>query len=907
MADKGRRTELIGGGGLTRFSSRLDRLSHVYLKDRLVGATEYCRIAGYFRSSIFDLVNEEIDSIPKVRIVCNSDLDVRDIQASKLAREQMLKERWNEVDDELETFIRRPRYQRLYDLLKKGNVEVRVVSRADAPFLHGKAGVIRRPEGASAFMGSLNETREGWAENYELVWEDTSQDGVEWVSEEFEHLWAKGKPLPDAIIEEIGRSARKQQVALADLRPEEIGPAALVEAPIYRRGEDLKPWQRAFVEMFLQHREIYGKCRLLLADEVGVGKTLSLAGAALVSSLLGDGPALILCPATLCLQWQTELSDKLGIPSAVWLSSKKVWLDHKGHEIKTRGPQDVTRCPFQIAIVSTGLIVHGAEESEVLKSARLGTLILDEGHKARRSAILGGDRDKPNNLLTFMLHTAKNARHVLIGTATPIQTDVRELWDILEILNRSADHVLGRSNSLWRDADKAIPIITGQIGIEDENEAWELLRNPLPPRQEEDPLFDSVRTDLNIRNDIFFCDKPLIDVDAFTRQSLNIALTDTSDGLSFFRKNNPIVRHVVLRRRSTLEDKGLLPCIAVDIWPMAGNAGPMFDGFGLQTSSEFDMAYEAVEKFTDALAKRKKSAGFMRNLLRQRICSSYASGLSTAEKLLESRSLNGDEADQYDLTLDFADIIDEEVTYLEQIRHHLSSKPTDPKLEAVRHFLIDRGWLGLGCIAFSQYYDTAYWVAENLAVQLADETVAVYAGAGKSGVFLKGDWRSADREKIKKAVREREIRLVIATDAACEGLNLQTLGTLINIDLPWNPSRLEQRIGRIKRFGQLRDRVDMLNLVYAGTVDEKVYRTLSSRMKDRYDIFGSLPDVIEDEWIEDIEHLDEYLRQFTERKKRANAFDIRYGETVDPEGPGWELCEKVLARSDVIERLSRGW
>lgn len=91
----------------------------------------------------------------------------------------------------------------------------------------------------------------------------------------------------------------------------------------------------------------------------------------------------------------------------------------------------------------------------------------------------------------------------------------------------------------------------------------------------------------------------------------------------------------------------------------------------------------------------------------------------------------------------------------------------------------------------------------------------------------------------------------MATDAACEGLNLQTLGTLINIDLPWNPSRLDQRIGRIKRFGQRRDRVDMLNLVYHGsekpTVDEKVYAKLSARMKDRYDIFGTLPDVIEDD------------------------------------------------------------
>ena len=78
---------------------------------------------------------------------------------------------------------------------------------------------------------------------------------------------------------------------------------------------------------------------------------------------------------------------------------------------------------------------------------------------------------------------------------------------------------------------------------------------------------------------------------------------------------------------------------------------------------------------------------------------------------------------------------------------------------------------------------------------------------------------------------------------------------------------LEQRIGRIKRIGQTRDRVDMLNLVYHDTNDEKVYGVLSKRMKDRYDLFGSLPDTIEDDWIEDVEHLEEHLRQFTERKR----------------------------------------
>ena len=182
--------------------------------------------------------------------------------------------------------------------------------------------------------------------------------------------------------------------------------------------------------MFLQHRETYGKARLLLADEVGVGKTLSLATSAMISALMDDGPVLILCPSTLTLQWQVELTDKLGIPSAVWLSTKKVWIDPKGHIIKIRGPEDIARCPFRIAIVSTGLIFHESEERQQLLERRYGTVVLDEAHKARRRRGLGEKEQESNNLLAFMLQIGPRTKNLLLGTATPIQTEVYELWDL---------------------------------------------------------------------------------------------------------------------------------------------------------------------------------------------------------------------------------------------------------------------------------------------------------------------------------------------------------------------------------------------------------------------------------------------------------------------------------------------
>jgi len=255
-----------------------------------------------------------------------------------------------------------------------------------------------------------------------------------------------------------------------------------------------------------------------------------------------------------------------------------------------------------------------------------------------------------------------------------------------------------------------------------------------------------------------------------------------------------------------------------------------------------------------------------------------------------------------------------EVNCLKEIERQLSRpEAVDSKLNTLKWFLTEfrtdgKTWLEHGCIIFTQYYDTAEWIAKELAKSIQGEVVAVYAGVGKSGLFREMQFNNVEREVIKAAVRTREIRLVVATDAACEGLNLQTLGTLINMDLPWNPSRLEQRLGRIKRFGQSRKFVDMLNLVYSETQDEKVYNVLSERLRDTYDIFGSLPDTIDDDWIKDEEELKERMNEYIhERKKAQDAFSVKYRGTIDPAAHLWERCASVLSRSDIVRKLSEPW
>ena len=259
------------------------------------------------------------------------------------------------------------------------------------------------------------------------------------------------------------------------------------------------------------------------------------------------------------------------------------------------------------------------------------------------------------------------------------------------------------------------------------------------------------------------------------------------------------------------------------------------------------------------------------------------------------------------LQLDKTENSAEERAVLERMIDRLEKITEDPKMQAVVHYLDKEQWRTYGVIIFSQYYDTARWVADELAARYPDEAVGLYAGAGRSRLYQKGDSVHIQRETLKKMVAEHETSLMVATDAACEGLNLQTLGALINMDLPWNPTRLEQRLGRIKRLGQVREKVDMLNLVNEQTVDEKIYERLSERMRDRYNLFGSLPDTIKDEWIDNIETLGEKMDEYINARKEATGFDLRYNATMAPSEKDWRDCSKVLSRRDFTELMSNGW
>ena len=443
------------------------------------------------------------------------------------------------------------------------------------------------------------------------------------------------------------------------------------------------------------------------------------------------------------------------------------------------------------------------------------------------------------------------------------------------------------------------------------------MRSPLPPLESSDEsdfrrVIHEIRGELGIKERAFDITASVVALPRAVRDDLEDLLDTEKANMSFFQRHNPIVRHVVLRKRKVLEDANLLQRVGVDLHPNRDKSrcpntfSVLFQRRALRTDEAFDNAYEAADAFGKAYGKRVKGAGFMKNLLKQRLCSSCVAGLNTAQKILEGQTIEDENEFEPDRTLDIS--VAEQETLQELIDALERMQGEDPKLKAVKHYLIEEGWIQHGCIIFSQYYDTAAWVAEQLASLFSEQLVGLYAGAGKSALFRgTEDRNSAERETLKSLVEEQALNIMIATDAACEGLNLQRLGTLINVDLPWNPTRLEQRIGRIKRFGQTRPTVDMLNLVYQDTVDENIYERLSDRMKDRFDLFGSLPDTIEDEWIEQIETLDEKLDEYINAQKRVNGFDIRYNANLDAEEDEWRNCARVLSRRSIDTLMRNGW
>ncbi|MDA3918313.1 MAG: helicase-related protein, partial [Deltaproteobacteria bacterium] len=201
-------------------------------------------------------------------------------------------------------------------------------------------------------------------------------------------------------------------------------------------------------------------------------------------------------------------------------------------------------------------------------------------------------------------------------------------------------------------------------------------------------------------------------------------------------------------------------------------------------------------------------------------------------------------------------------------------------------------------------FDSIWWLANQISNELPDESIGIYAGGSNSGIIKAGNYQKISRDSIKLKVGNGEIRLLLGTDAASEGLNLQRLGALINLDLPWNPTRLEQRKGRIQRIGQIQDSVYVYNMRYRGSVEDRVHELLSDRLEDIFSLFGQIPDILEDVWIDIANGEIEKAKKLIASVKPKHPFDERYNQISEID---WESCSKVLDADEKINILLNRW
>ena len=301
----------------------------------------------------------------------------------------------------------------------------------------------------------------------------------------------------------------------------------------------------------------------------------------------------------------------------------------------------------------------------------------------------------------------------------------------------------------------------------------------------------------------------------------------------------------------------------------------------------------------------------MRTLLLKRMGSSITAGMNTTLKLIQKAEGLGDEEEEENTQALTKDMTSEELDLLLKVYSLLNQFTAfDPKYIRVKE-LLDSGtpsdpspWSELGCILFSQYYDTVQYMAKRYSDEHPNQEIGVYAGGDKSGIYVNGEWIRYSKEFLKNRVREGRLKILFGTDSASEGLNLQRLGTLINIDLPWNPTRLEQRKGRIQRIGQLRDTVYVYNMRYKDSVEDRVHSLLSERLKSIHALFGQIPDVLEDVWVNVALGEKEEAIKLIRSLPIEHPFEIKYNRIANIP---WERYERVLNEEERKSKLKEGW
>ena len=756
---------------------------------------------------------------------------------------------------------------------------------------HEKVGIFTDSNGAQlAFSGSNNESLSGWESNVEsfhvyCAWEGGRD--AERVGEEifrFEQLWNNLSPnvrvfeVPEAVKNKLLSYApsskpvwnREEGLAasnvrdvadvtdVTDVKIQELGVIGDFELsqdyakfePLFNlhssptcldyclKSIPIAPWPHQL--KILRRVAANFPKSFLIADEVGLGKTIET-GLILRYLLVSQKVkrVLILAPASIQPQWHEELREKFNLH--FW-SYNKGELKNPYGEKSQSGEENIWNSQ-NLILASSHLVRRSDRAQELLAAQPWDLVVLDEAHHARRQSPQNR-KETPNRLLQLMQQLKEKSRSLLLLSATPMQIDAIEVFDLLQLLGLRGHWSYGENfcnyfSTLSAKPDRHNVRFWQQMSVGYFQEGGLPCDRLQQYLQKCDRLLYYKLRDVWEKNQRVN-PQQIAEDEAFIAASRQYLTVNTPLKDLMFRHTRDTLRQYYQR--------GLLDC-DIPRRVVRDNA------ITLENKREVPL-YLAVSNYVRhfynlAQKDNRKALGFLMTLYRKRLTSSFYAIRESLQRRLEGISITEDDFqdldDADDVILEgmesyFAPADPEEIKYLEDLLYQFENTGEDSKLS---HFItILRQELAQreSAIVFTQYTDTMDYLRSALQ-QLYGAQIACYSGRGGE-LYQNGEWRVFPKEQIKAKFREGIIKILLCTESASEGLNLQTCGVLINYDMPWNPMRVEQRIGRLDRIGQIYDTVRIHNFYYDGTVEAKVYKKLRDRIDAFQTVVGNLQPIL---------------------------------------------------------------
>jgi len=534
--------------------------------------------------------------------------------------------------------------------------------------------------------------------------------------------------------------------------------------------------------------------RLLIADEVGLGKTIETG--MVIRELIARGEArrvLILCPAGLIKNWQNELRgcfrlefEVLGIDFQDFAPAS--WENH------------------QRVIASIDTVKRPVRMERLLNAPRFDLVIVDEAHHVSR--IRYGKKQQTTQNYRLMEALQGHTRDLLFLSATPHQGDNFQFWSLVNLLDNhlfdSPEAMISHRSLLNRvmvrrtkrevvDANGKALFVRRQVHTETfepalrEQRFYEQLTSYLRTGYEAAGVFRAGRT-------------------TSAQRAIGFVMTAFQKMMS----SSPRAIKQALRRRLLV----LLVREQIDVEKKRRtNFEPELATQYVRLQDEMRVLAREI-LLTSATIINDADADAYIAQVRQRIARKLAELEETTEWSLDSDE-EGDEGVYAD-----AEIPDESSRVRELVG--LVPEGTDRKFD--RLLSVISGLRGVNeserFIIFTQYRETLEFLRLELAKIYGADKIATIKGGPLD-------------DKIEAAERfwdENGAKFLISTSAGGEGINLQCARVLFNYDLPWNPMAVEQRIGRIHRFGQ-KEVAQVYNLIAEDTVEERIYGLLTEKLQ----------------------------------------------------------------------------